>query len=101
MVRAGIPRQVRTKGNDMMKHKDSSRFRTAGAIALGAALALPVAVAADDIPWVFSGSTNRVAVATASASSGSTLLTTLDNGAVESAPFSMSTCPPATLLYLR
>lgn len=80
----------------------SSRFRAARAVALCAALAMAAAALADDIPWVFSGSTNRNASATASASSGTTLVVALDNGFVASAnSITMSTCPPATILMFK
>ena len=85
-----------------MNHGGNTFGRAAAALALAATLAIPAAVAADDVAWVFTGSTNRVAVATASASNASTLLTTLDNGFVASSnSITMSTCPPRTLIMVR
>ncbi len=74
--------------------------RMARTLVVGIALATVVALA-DDVAWVFEGSTNRTPVATLASSSASTLLITLDNAAVESASITMSTCPIGTILFLR
>ena len=81
---------------------DYTRLFRSMVLAVAAAAAIAPAALADDVAWVFEGSTNRNASATASAASSSTLVTALDNGFVASAnSITMSTCPPGTVLVFR
>ena len=81
---------------------DYTRLLRSMVLAAAASALLVPATRADDVAWVFEGSTNRNASATASAASSSTLVTALDNGFVASSnSITMSTCPPGTVLVFR
>ncbi|MBR0057307.1 MAG: hypothetical protein IJP66_08255 [Kiritimatiellae bacterium] len=58
---------------------------------------------ADDVIWVFEGSTNRVSAASASNAAGadSTLLVTLSNAPVKSEPATLTTKPFAIVILVR